>query len=235
LSEPSYESDEQPGWDSGYIPGNEGNVPSSEDFGVVLNHIDTIADGRYGAPLSPSFEYVAASAKTANIKYYFSSDAAGNVAVTAEQTVSVAFSAGTHTQTILRLSYPVSTAKYMVIYLEDDPDEKIISNQFDSVLVTLTSIAHISSQTVGEAMTPQPTFNFTVAGGDLVITIYWSIRNASGSILISGSQSFTFVTGQTSKTFSGVNMPVKKGRSTFRIGFSAGSQTIISNEFFINI
>ena len=229
---PSYESDEEPY----YIPGNEGNVPSSEDFGVVLNHIDTIADGRYGAPLSASFEYVAASAKTANIKYYFSSDAAGNVAVTAEQTVSVAFSAGTHTQTILRLSYPVSTAKYMVIYLEDDPDEKIISNQFDSVLVTLTSISHISSQTVGEAMTPQPTFNFTVAGGDLAITIYWSIRDAGGNILISGSQSFTFVTGQTSKTFSGVNMPDEEGEDcTFRIGFSAGSQTVISNSFFINI
>jgi len=228
----SYESDVQPGWEeeSSGTP-----VESSEDFGITLNHIDTIADGRYGAPLSPSFEYAATSTKTANIKYYFSSDAAGNVAVTAEQTVSITFSVGTHTESISRLSYPISTAKYMVIYLEDDPDELIISNQFDSVLVTLTSIAHISSQNVGEAMSPQPTFNFTVAGGDLVITIYWSIRNASGSILISGSQSFTFVTGQTSKTFSGVNMPVKTGRSTFRIGFSAGSQTIISNEFFINI
>lgn len=228
----SYESDVQPGWEE-----ESSGTPaeSSEDFGITLNHIDTIADGRYGAPLSPSFEYVAASAKTANIKYYFSSDAAGNVAVTAKQTVSVTFSAGTNTATISRLSYPISTAKYMVIYLEDDPDEKIISNQFDSVLVTLTSIAHISSQTVGEAMTPQPTFNFTVAGGDLVIRIYWNIRNASGSKLISGSQSFTFVTGQTSKTFSGVNMPDQGGNDcTFRIGFSAGSQTVISNAFFIN-
>lgn len=231
----SYESDEQPGWDSGYIPGNEGNVPSSEDFGVVLNHIDTIADGRYGAPLSASFEYVAASAKTANIKYYFSSDAAGNVAVEAEQTVSVAFSAGTHTQTILHLSYPATSAKYMVIYLEDDPDEKIISNQFDSVRIILTSISHISSQTVGEAMTPQPTFNFIVIGGDLAIPIYWTIRDAGGNILISGSQSFTFVTGQTDKTFSGVNMPDEEGEDcTFRVGFSVGYQTIISNAFDIN-
>ena len=205
------------------------------DYAIQMNHIDTIADGQYGKSMYITYEYTAEVARTENIKYYFSSDAAGELAVSVVETVAVAFSLGTHTAQLIGVAYPVSTAKYLHIYLEAATHEKITSNQFDSVLVTLTSIAHISSQNVGEAMSPQPSFSCTVTGGDLVIKIYWNIRNASGSKLISGGQSFTFVTGQTSKTFSGVNMPDQGGNDcTFRIGFSAGSQTVISNAFFIN-
>jgi hypothetical protein len=234
-SQPSYESDEQPGWDSGYIPGNEGNIPSSEDYGIFLNHIDTIADGRYGTAMTVSFEYTAAEAKTGNIVYYFSSDAAGDLAVTAPASIPVDFAVGTNTKTLSDITYPTYTGKYMHIYLQDDTDEHVASNEFDSVLILLNHIDTISSpQSVAYKIEPDVTFNTTTYGGSLTVTIHWNIRNASDQIVSSGTQAITFSTGTADKTFSIVVTPKDEYEDcTLNIGFSYGSKTAISNTFTI--
>ena len=230
---PSYESDEEPY----YIPGNEGNIPSSEDFSsedpvVRLNHIDTIASGRYGTAMTVSFEYTATEGRTQNIKYYFSSDAAGELAVTATQTVSVYFSTGTYTKSLTGITYPGPTAKYLNIYLEDDLGEHIISNSFDCVLITLNSIATIPDQSVFEDMTPQPSFNCTTSGGELSVKIYWDIRNAAGISIKTGDQTFVFTSVTENKQFSGIANPTHATEdATFTIGFAYNTQTAVSNEF----
>jgi len=232
LSEPSYESDVQPGWEE-----ESSGTPaeSSEDFGITLNHIDTIADGRYATVMFATFEYAAAEAKTANICYYFSSDAAGNLAVTAETAVEIEFAAGTHTETIPGITYPTYTGKYLHVYLQDDEDEFISSNEFDSVLIVLNHIDTISSpQEPNSVITPNVTFSTTTTGGSLTIRIYWDIRNASDEIVSSGSQSFAFSTGTSDKTFTLVATPKYDYEDcTLCIGFSAGSKTAISNTFTI--
>jgi hypothetical protein len=222
---PSYESSEA----------LESTEISSEDFGVLLNHIDTIADGRYGATMFASFEYTSGEAKTANIKYYFSSDAAGELAVTIETTVEIEFASGTHTKIIPGISYPTYTGKYLQVYLEDDIDEFISSNEFDSVLIVLNHIDTISSpQEPLSEITPDVTFSTTTTGGSLTVTIYWNIRNASDQIIASGSQSLAFSTGTADKTFTLVGTPSGEHEDcTLNIGFSAGSKTAISNTFTI--
>jgi len=232
----SYDSDEQPGWDSGYIPGNEGNIPSSEDFGVTLNHIDTITDGRQGTAMSVSFEYTAAEAKSGNIIYYFSSDAAGTTPVTPEYAIGVDFVVGTHTQALTGIVYPTYTGQYLQIYLQDDEDEAVTSNAFQSILIVLNSIATIPSpQATGEAITPDATFNFTATGGTGVnVTIHWNIRNASDVVVASGSQEFSFSTGTDDYSFSAVTLPSSDYEDcTLNIGFSSGAKTITSNTFTI--
>jgi len=232
----SYDSDEQPGWDSGYIPGNEGNIPSSEDFGVTLNHIDTITDGRQGTAMSVSFEYTAAEAKSGNIIYYFSSDAAGTTPVTPEYAIGVDFVVGTHTQALTGIVYPTYTGQYLQIYLQDDEDEAVTSNAFQSILIVLNSIATIPSpQATGEAITPDATFNFTATGGTGVnVTIHWNIRNASDVVVASGSQEFSFSTGTDDYSFSAVTLPSTDYEDcTLNIGFSSGAKTITSNTFTI--
>lgn len=229
---PPYESDEEPY----YIPGNEGNVPSSEDFGVALNHIDTIADGRQGTAMTASFEYTAAEARIGNIRYYFSSDAAGSIPVTAVSSQLVEFEVGTDTVVITGITYPTYTGKYLHVYLQDDGDEFISSNEFDSVLIVLNHIDTVHTlQATGADISPAPSFSATATGGTLTVTIYWNIRNASDVVVASGSEDFSFTTGTADKTFlSSVTCPsTDYDDCTLNIGFSAGLKTVTSNTFTI--
>lgn len=230
IPEPLPESSDIPPEDES----SEGTPPpSSEDFGVVLNHVDTIASGRYGTAMTVSFEYNAAEARTANVRYYFSSDSAGAIPVTATTAVEVDFVAGTHTEYLSGITYPVSTAKYLNIYLEDDTDEHVISNSFDSVLIVFNHIDTISSpQGTGMEIDPAPSYSCTVSGGSLTVTVYWNIRNSSSQIVQSGSESFAFSTGTSDKQFTAVDCPSSDYEDcTFNIGFSAGSNAATSNTF----
>lgn len=226
---PSYDSDEGP------VPSSEDPIPvSSEDYEIQMNHIDTIADARFGSTMAVSFEYTSSVARTENIKYYFSSDAAGHLATTSVQTVSVAFSSGTNTKTLTGISYPIYTSKYLQISLEDSPIEHITSNEFDSVQITLNSITSIGTQEVSTAMDPQPTFNSTVLGGSAVVIMYWTIRNSSNSVVASGNNTFTFSTGTSNKQFAGVNCPAAEyDDCTFQIGYNIGNTVITSNTYSI--
>lgn len=234
---PSYESDEEPY----YIPGNEGNIPSSEDpepsgdYAIQMNHIDTIADGQYGKSMYITYEYTAEVARTENIKYYFSSDAAGELAVSVVEKVAVAFSLGTHTAQLIGVAYPVSTAKYLHIYLEAATHEKITSNQFDSVLVLINYLDDIYGlQAAGENITPDPTFSCTISGGSISLPIYWTIRNSSSIIIASGQQTFAFSTGTSDETLTSVLCPMGEYEDCIlTVGFTEGSAVASSNGFTI--
>jgi hypothetical protein len=179
------ESSEDP-----YYPPSEDVSGDSTESGVDINHIDTIADGVAGNAMTASFEYTATSAKTVDIVWYLSQDAAGHLMIGSEHLDELSATSGTHTH-YLSGAYYVADAHYLHVQVLGDVDY-VHSNQFDCTVITITSIVDsYGTQLAGDDLDPVLRFAATVADGGASATIYWRLKYGS-TILTSGSKSFTF-------------------------------------------
>lgn len=230
------EEESVPELPSAFVPSSdeysapEESEDESSDAGMSINSIATIADGRVGTTLVASFNYTSGVTETHNISYYFSSDAAGNIQITAPAIMGISITSGTHDASITGLSY-VSGAKYLQVKFVEDLGYEA-SNEFDSVTVTITSVVYITvDQEGGELLSPGAQFNATVSGGSVVATAYWRLRYGT-TTLDSGSKSFTFESS-TKYSFDAIVLPEGQDYLSCRIeiGWSTKAYAYMSNAF----
>jgi len=107
----------------------------------------------------------------------------------------------------------------------------VISVILSMVSVILNSITSIPTQSTEESFTPQPSFSATADAGQR--TIFWGLYEG-GTMVSSGSQTFTFTSGTATYSFSGILTPATPGIDyVFKIGLFG--HTISSNTFEIAI
>lgn len=218
------ESSEDP-----YYPPSEDRSADSAESGVDINHIDTIADGVAGDPMTASFEYTASSSKTVDIIWYYSEDSSGHVMVGTPTIDELSVISGTHT-VYFSGTYYVADAHYLHVQVDGDISY-VHSNQYDCAVITITGInATYGTQEAGGTLYPALAFAATVVDGGASDTIYWRLKYGA-SLLSSGSKSFTF-SSSGNYTFDAITLPSGEyDNCRLEVGFSVKLTSALSNYF----